>query len=202
MPDYKKTIIYRIICKDINITDGYIGHTTNFKNRYNSHCMDTIIETRKHYNYRVYQIIRQNGGWNNWEMLEIEKHPCENNEEARKRERYFYDIYNSELNMIKPFTDIEERMQQQRTNAVAYYYKTDYYESNKEQIKNRVKEYADTHKVEICEKGKKYRQKNKEVIQAKKSMPILCCCGINTDSAHQSRHNRTVRHIKIVEQNI
>ena len=31
--DYSKTIIYKIVCKDINIKDCYVGSTTNFTNR-------------------------------------------------------------------------------------------------------------------------------------------------------------------------
>ncbi len=28
--DYSNTIIYKIVCNDINITDTYVEHTTNF----------------------------------------------------------------------------------------------------------------------------------------------------------------------------
>jgi hypothetical protein len=28
--DYSKTIIYKIVCNDLNIKDVYVGHTTNF----------------------------------------------------------------------------------------------------------------------------------------------------------------------------
>ena len=35
--DYLKTIIYKIVCKDLNITDFYVGHTTNFIKRKATH---------------------------------------------------------------------------------------------------------------------------------------------------------------------
>ena len=35
--DYSKTIIYKIVCNDLNITDLYIGHTTNFIKRKATH---------------------------------------------------------------------------------------------------------------------------------------------------------------------
>jgi hypothetical protein len=38
--DYKKTIIYKIVCNDLNITDVYVGHTTNFINRKARHKYD------------------------------------------------------------------------------------------------------------------------------------------------------------------
>ncbi len=31
--DFSKTIIYKIVCNDLNITDVYVGRTTNFINR-------------------------------------------------------------------------------------------------------------------------------------------------------------------------
>ena len=31
--NYSSTIIYKIVCKDLNVKDIYIGHTTNFIKR-------------------------------------------------------------------------------------------------------------------------------------------------------------------------
>ena len=31
-------------------------------------------------------MIRENGDWNNWSMIEIEKYPCNDDNEARARE--------------------------------------------------------------------------------------------------------------------
>ena len=28
--DYSKTVIYKIVCNDLTITDIYVGHTTDF----------------------------------------------------------------------------------------------------------------------------------------------------------------------------
>ena len=35
--DYSETIIYKLVCKDSSIKEIYIGHTTNFVQRKNSH---------------------------------------------------------------------------------------------------------------------------------------------------------------------
>ena len=69
--DYSKTIIYKIVCKDINIKDCYVGSTTDFVRRRYKHKSASEIITHQTY---VYDFIRQNGGWNNWEMIEIEKY--------------------------------------------------------------------------------------------------------------------------------
>ena len=28
--DYSKTVIYKIVCNDLNVKDVYVGHTTDF----------------------------------------------------------------------------------------------------------------------------------------------------------------------------
>ena len=35
--DYSNTIIYKIHCKDSNVNEIYVGHTTNFTKRKNQH---------------------------------------------------------------------------------------------------------------------------------------------------------------------
>ena len=35
--DYSNAIIYKIVCNNLNITDVYVGHTTQFTKRKNIH---------------------------------------------------------------------------------------------------------------------------------------------------------------------
>ena len=56
----------------------YVGHTTDFTRRKCNHkkaCEN--IKDKGHHLY-IYQVIRENGHWENWEMLEIETRCCEN----------------------------------------------------------------------------------------------------------------------------
>ena len=65
----------------------YVGHTTNFKQRKQRHKSSCNNETDKSkHNRKVYQMIRKNGGWDMFRMIEIEKYPCDNKQEAEKRE--------------------------------------------------------------------------------------------------------------------
>ena len=59
--DYSRTIIYKICCKDVSITDIYIGHTTNFTQRKKSHKATCYRINDKKYNSYVYEFIRNNG---------------------------------------------------------------------------------------------------------------------------------------------
>ena len=100
--DYSNTIIYKICCKDDTIKDKYIGHTTNFSQRKYAHkiaCgkLDNVL--------KIYKIIRENGGWDNWDMVEIAKYNCKDAIEARIKEQEHYLLENSTLNSVPPYVD-------------------------------------------------------------------------------------------------
>ncbi len=98
--DYSNTIMYKIVCKDLNVKELYVGHTVNFRSRKNKHASDCEYELSKNYNVKIYQYIRANGGWSNWEMIEIEKYKCNDGNEARARERYWFEELQAKLKMI------------------------------------------------------------------------------------------------------
>lgn len=171
--DYSKTIIYKLCCKDISIIDIYIGHTTNFNQRKHNHKTICCKENTKNHNLHVYKFIRNNGGWDNWSMIQIEEFNCNNSREATIRERYWIELLKPRLNMINPFTSLEEKIFQ----------KQDWYEENKEEILQKAKEhyqenkekkieyqkqYSKENKEALAEKQKKYREKNKEKLAEQK----------------------------------
>jgi hypothetical protein len=171
--DYSKTIIYKIVCNDLNITECYVGHTTNFIKRKWKHQYSCNTETHNAYNLKIYQFIRANGGWDNWSMIEIEKYPCNDINEATARERHWYEQLNSKLNTCCPG----------RT-------KKEYCETNKEQIK----EYYETNKEQLLEKAKQYRETNKEQINEKQKQKFDCECGGRYILCHKLRHLNSKKH--------
>ena len=100
--DYSNTIIYKIHCKDSSISDIYVGHTTNFFQRKYSH---KIACRNLKNNLKIYEIIRNNGGWENWDMVEIAKYCCKNAKEARIKEQYHFEESQASLNSIPPYVD-------------------------------------------------------------------------------------------------
>jgi hypothetical protein len=96
--DYTKTLIYMIVCLNLERPERYIGQCRNLIKRKCEHKACCNNPNKKSYNFPVYQFIRENGGWDNWEMVLIEYYPCNNREEASKRERYWKEFYNAELN--------------------------------------------------------------------------------------------------------
>ena len=139
--DYSKTIIYKICCNDLNITDIYIGSTTNFRGRKNDHKSLCNNKIRQLYNNKLYQFIRDNGNWENWSMVEIEKYSCNDGNEKRARERYWYEILKPSLNMVRPLQTEEEYKEQQKQNNKDYEkteqrkeYRSEYQLKRKEKI--------------------------------------------------------------------
>ena len=140
--DFSKTVIYKIVCNDLTITDLYVGSTTDFTKRKCKHKANC-----KSCHLKVYEMIRANGGWENWSMIEIEKYPCTDNNEARARERHWYEELHATMNVRCPIRS-----------------KKEYNETNKEKISEQSKEYYEKNKEKIAEKEKEYREKNKEKI--------------------------------------
>ena len=114
--------MYKLVCKDLNVKDIYVGSTTNFierKARHRNNCKNPSNQT---YNIKVYQMIRNNGGWDNWDMIQIEAFPCENGNEARARERYWYETLQASMNSRIPFRSHEELIEIQRERDKERYY--------------------------------------------------------------------------------
>ena len=143
MPDYSKCVIYKLCCKDLNIKDIYVGSTCNFINRKHRHklCCYNENDTKK-YNYKVYKFIRENGGFENWDMILIEEYSCENKQQKLQRERYWLEELKASLNGNVPGRDIKE-------------YLKEYHETNKERISEKLKEKM------TCECGSVYRKADK-----------------------------------------
>jgi len=100
--DYSNTIFYKIHCKNPDVKDVYIGHTTNFVQRKNAHKRSCTHEKSSSYNCKVYNVIRQYGGWDNWKMEIIAFHDCEDHYDARKREQQYFEQYKATMNSIEP----------------------------------------------------------------------------------------------------
>lgn len=101
--DYSNTIVYKISCKNTTISDVYVGHTTNFVQRKQSHrccCNNTVSSDHQP---KLYQTIREYGGWDNWNMEIIAFRNCKDLYEARLFEQEYYDSLGATLNSVLPF---------------------------------------------------------------------------------------------------
>jgi len=101
--DYSNTIIYKITCKDPSIQDVYVGHTVNFVQRKKAHRLCCMNGNSHGHNCKVYKVIRNNGGWNNWSMDIVAFYKCKDLNEARQKEQEHFVALNATMNSIEPF---------------------------------------------------------------------------------------------------
>jgi hypothetical protein len=148
--------MYKYVCKDLSVKDLYVGQTTNWvwrKRRHKAAFKD--IECR----VKLYECMRQNGGWDNWDMVLIEAFPCENDLVASARERFLIETLNAKLNYYRPIITIEEKREYDKNYRNTHVAKVDkeyfknYYEENKEAFKKRDKENREANRI-TCECGK------------------------------------------------
>jgi hypothetical protein len=170
--DYSKAIIYSIVCKTDD-TLLYIGSTTEFTKRKNTHKGACINEKLRSHNYPVYVMIRANGGWDSFEMTPIKEFPCKNKVQLVIEEERIRKEMNAKLNTRKAFLSLEERMKNQQENQKKWHqenaeYVTEqqkkYYQANKQQIADQTKLYYEKNKHQIADQIKQYYEKNKQQI--------------------------------------
>ena len=82
--------IYKLCCRDPTIKDVYVGSTKNLRVRKAEHKHICNNDLSKSYNYNVYQFIRANGGFDNWDVIQLEEIDYNTRAELHARERHFF----------------------------------------------------------------------------------------------------------------
>jgi predicted GIY-YIG superfamily endonuclease len=174
--DYSKTIIYKLVHKNDNENKNiYIGSTTDFIKRKCGHKNFCNNVKSKGYNNKKYKFIRENGGWNEWVMTEIEVINCNDGNEARVREQYWICHFNANLNDMKAYMTEQDKQNyyQNRQDAILKQ-KKEYYLSNRDKILKSKKEYYNNNKSIISERSKKryLSKKNVNIIQGQQQVQV------------------------------
>ena len=185
--DYSKGLIYKLCCKDPNITGIYIGSTTNMRNRKNQHKNGCNNSNNNNFNLKVYKTIREFGGWDNWDMILVEYVNCNSKIELEKEERIVIELLKPTLNMKIPTRTDKEYYEENKEKILEYHkiyseenkekileYQKKYRKNNKEKSKETFKNYYIDNKEKLLEKDKKYYQKNKEQIKEKTKVKVKC----------------------------
>ena len=183
--DYSNCCIYKIEHIE-NVSLVYVGHTTNFTKRKYKHKSNCKNETSKEYNHKVYQMIRENGGWEAFNMIEVEKYSCNDKREASRRENEVMKELKANMNTIKSYCSREETLERGRQyfennkeshkeyrekNKEMYKdLRKKYYEKNKSQLLEQQKESYINNKEKFKEKHKAYYEKNKEEVKLKSKL--------------------------------
>jgi len=217
--DYSKCCIYKIERIE-NDKMLYVGHTTEFNKRKGHHKNNCKNTQGKLYNLKLYQMIRENGNWEMFRMIEIEKFSCNDKREAAKKENEVMKELKANMNTYKSYLtndEIKEKKKDWRLNNKEKKKKHDkkYYENNKNEINEKSKEYYIDNKNEINEKMKeyyinnkkhiieqsdKYYKNNKEQILEKHKEKTKCACGCEILKMNLKRHQNSKKHIDLMNE--
>ena len=196
--------IYKIVCKDSNIKSVYVGSTKNFDVRRVAHKSSCNNEKKRTYNLKLYKIIRDNGNWDNWEMLPIHTEIYTNNEDKRIKERAYMESLNADLNSVASYRTVNEKKETMSKCC------KDHYKINKERINKAHKDHYDSNKERIDKVRKDYYDSNKERISKlqkdrydiTKSQKVNCECGHVYRLSYKNEHLKTKYHQKHINTTI
>ena len=187
--------IYKICCDDLP-EFIYIGSTKAFRQRKNDH--------KKTYNKgdtkKLYNTIRENGGWDNWRMVILEELGEVSFTEARIKEEEYRVKLNANMNSQKCYLTEEQKKEYYENNKEKIKEKgKEYRENNKEKIKERKNNFYHNNKEEILKYNKEWRENNKEQIKEWKSKKVTCECGCLITRSHINRHKKSKKHLELMK---
>jgi len=183
-----------IKCKDPNIVDSYIGSTSNLELRKQKHEYDCMDGTSK-----VYQFIRENKGFDNFEFEILEDNiEFNHKKELHKIERYYIEELKSNLNsQIPTRTPKEYRKEYREKNKDKI---KEYYEIIRNQTEKR-KEYAKMYDKKYKEENKEKKKELDKIYREKNKININCNCGSIISKLNYSTHCKTKKHLQYIENN-
>lgn len=194
--------IYKLCCDDCD--EIYVGSTKAYRERKRCHKSRSKNENDIHYNQKIYQKIREYGGWDNWRMICLEE--CDesitNKRQVEAKEEEWRLKLKAELNSIRAFKTKKDKSDDSKK----------YYQENKEDIKEKLKQayWADPEKEH--EKCRKWRENNPDKVaeankrknerwqeikdekNAERREIIECGCGAIHTKGVIARHSRTKKH--------
>ena len=165
--DYSTCIIYKIKCKDDAVSDVYVGCTFNLKQRKERHKSSCNNINSREYNYKIYQVVRANGGFENWTVEVVEEYKkCISLEDVRNKERYYIETLHANLNSYRPIITAEEKKELVKKWEHNNKEKVkQYYIDNKDKVKEQAKQYYIDNKDRVKEQTKQYHIDNKEKVK-------------------------------------
>jgi hypothetical protein len=187
----------------------YVGSTSDFNRRKRQHkrrCNSSEL--------KVYQMIREHGGWNEFDMVELNQIECTKLESRQEEDRVRIQL-NARLNMIRAVADPEyhkqyqekyyeqnreqllekQKQYQEQNQEQILEYKKQYREQNQEQLLEKQKRYREQNQEQLLEKQKQYYEQNREQIKEQMNQKFTCECGGKYTYGNKSQHFKSRKHI-------
>ena len=175
-------IIYKIICDDLP-DFIYVGSTCDFNYRKRQHSQHYKDENDKAYNFKLYTTIRENGGWENWRMIQIHQAPNVTKREAEAIEEDYRVELKANLNSQHAFLYPEVAREERKVNDKKYF-------------------QSDKGRAATVRTNKNYREteNGKAVIKANASRRYVCDCGKELLIKSKKDHNKSQFHLDYIKE--
>jgi hypothetical protein len=171
---------------------SYVGSTNHINNRMINHKNNCYNQNLYKYNYKLYKMIRENGGWNNVDIHIIQE--C--NELIRFIiEDYYIEHFKCEMNSVNAIFNVEKRKkyyEKWAENNLEHLqeYRKNYKKQNEERINNYQSEYRKNHIEERKEYDKiRYTERKKIMLEK-----VKCICGCIVTNNYLKQHQKTKKH--------
>jgi hypothetical protein len=208
--DYSKSVIYKI--EHINKPELlYVGSTTNFTKRKYQHKNTCNNINHKQYDFKLYQMIRSNGGFDLFKIMIIKELSCNTKTELLIEEEKYRKELQANLNSCRAYCDEKNaklrNKEYYQTNKIHYsIINNEYRKNNRELINNKSKERYQLNKDKIKDYHKEHYEINKDIIQQKykakyqlNKEQITCECGCVLYRRNKLIHEKTKKHIDLIK---
>ena len=175
---------YKIVCLDPSIDLSYVGSTANFNKRKHKHKSSCNNENSNEYNYKLYQTIRENGGWSNFTMIELSKREQLTLSQSRQIEEEYRQQIRANMNSQRCYRTEEQKIERYK----------EWRENNTEKVKNYNKEYQKNNADKINERHKEYNKTNADKITEWRKIKCVCECGGRYTNGNKPYHLKTTKH--------
>jgi hypothetical protein len=180
---YNDYFFYKIVCLTDDVDLSYVGSTCNWRNRKYQHKFDCTNPNSKSYNNKKYQMMRSNGGWENFKMIEIGFRENLTLRQAEAIEEDYRVELRANMNTNKCSIGLQTMQE----------YLANYKQVNRQQISEYNANYYRENRQQASEYQVNYKQENREHLNAKHTCKI---CGGKFITNHKSRHLKTNKHKK------
>ena len=160
--------VYKIVCRDKEITEFYIGSSMNFHKRKIQHKNSSNNLNSRNYCLPLYMFINVNGGFENWEIVVIKEYKFITKKELNINEQYYKDLLKPHLNDrhakgwdIERHKKINNIHNKNKDNCP--FCCKEYYSNNKRTIKLSNKLYKLNNSDKVKENNKIYRSKYNKI---------------------------------------
>jgi len=169
-PAINDYVFYKIVNVNGDVDLCYVGSTANWKQRKIQHKSDCCNPNSEKHNLKIYKTIRENGGWNEFKMIEIGRGEQLTLTQAHQKEEEYRVELEANMNTYKSFESMEDYKERKK-----------FYRINNA---DKLKEYSKQYRIDNA-------YKIKEI--------YTCDCGGTYSKDSKHKHLKTKKHQEYIK---